>query len=109
VSETAECIHDLALGTCSICKPQSPPQPHISECKACGEPVMWVWSEKGKSLPIDVMPGGSDKARFRKERTERDGEKLRGIVHFVRDSELEANTRPMYACHFDTCAERAKT
>jgi hypothetical protein len=111
----AECPHDpihLTPQTCSLCKgtePAKPKEPHVSECSKCGEPIIWVYSEKGKPMPIDVMPGGDpDRARFRKERTEVDGDRVKGIVHFVRDSEIEDNTRPLYCCHFDTCAERDK-
>jgi hypothetical protein len=81
--------------------------PHVSTCDACGAPIVWVFTEKNKSMSIDAEPGGDpDKARFRKERTEERDGKTVGIVHFVKDRELEANTRPLYCCHFDTCPDR---
>jgi hypothetical protein len=107
-----ECVHLLAPGTCSLCSGRESSvkkEPHVSECHDCGEPIMWVFSEKGKAMPIDVMPGGDpDKARFRKERTEVEGDRVKGIVHYVKRSELEDNVAPLYACHFDTCRERKK-
>lgn len=107
MAEEDRCVHELAPGTCSICKVKT--EPHLSECQACGELVIWVWSEKGKPMPIDAQAGGDpEKARFRKERTEYVEGRLRGIVHYVRRSELEANTRPLYTCHFDTCKERKR-
>lgn len=114
------CIHELAMGTCSLCSGREQPtrrveqpelgtEPHTSECKDCGGEIMWVRSEHDKGMPIDLEPGGDpDKARFRKERVEHRDGKTVGIVHFVRDNELEANTRPLYCCHFDTCPERKK-
>jgi hypothetical protein len=92
---------------CSLCKHPEKAEPHVSQCKACGADVMWVVTENERSMPIDVEPSG-DKARFRKERTEHRDGKIVGIVHFVKDSELAENTKPLYACHFDSCPERKK-
>lgn len=113
MTDDDRCIHELAPGTCSICSGRETTivkkEPHLSTCKDCEAPIVWVWSEKGKAMPIDAAPGGDpDKARFRKERTEQVGEVLRGIVHYVRNSELEDNVRPLYCCHFDTCTRRPK-
>jgi hypothetical protein len=82
--------------------------PHVSECAHCGAQVMWVRTENGKAMPIDADAGGPPgKARFRKERIERVEGRIIGIVHFMRDSEMEANTAPLYCCHFDTCIGEA--
>lgn len=109
MTDDERCIHDLTPATCSFCKGTEPKkEPHVSECHDCGAPVMWVFSERGKAMPIDVESGGSDKARFRKERTEHHDGKVVGIVHFVKDNEIEANTRQLYACHWDNCPARGK-
>jgi hypothetical protein len=114
------CMHELAPGTCSLCSGREKPthrgeqlelatEPHLSTCHDCGAEIVWVRSERDKPMPIDAELGGDpDKARFRKERAEyrADIGKTVGIVHFVRDNELEANVRPLYACHFDTCPAR---
>ncbi len=82
--------------------------PHLSECNACGEEIMWVRTEKGKSMPIDAEPGGNaDKARFVKLRTMRVDGKIVGVVRYLWGRELEDNTRPLYASHFDTCPRKA--
>lgn len=105
----AECPHGmLDADWCQLCKHPEKAEPHVSECNACQAPIMWVLTDaKRKSMPIDVEPGGDPaKARFRKERTERDGAKIVGVVHFVKDSELEANVKPLYCCHWDVCPNR---
>lgn len=112
MTDDDRCVHDLAPGTCSYCSGREATVkkvPHISECSACGEPITWVYSEKGKRLAIDVLAGGDPKkARFRKQRTEVEGEEIRGIVHFVRDDELPTNLAPLYCCHWDSCLARGK-
>jgi hypothetical protein len=74
-----------------------------SYCKSCNAPILWVTSEKDKAMPLDMEAGGlgpkGEPPRFRKERVEA-GKK---IVHFVKDNEMEANTRPLYQSHFVTC------
>lgn len=100
-----ECKHGmLDPDWCDWCKHPEKMVPHVSLCGVCRAEVVWVRTEKGKSMPIDVEPGGDpDKARFRKERTVRVDQKIIGVVHFVRNNEIEANTRPLYCCHFETC------
>jgi len=80
----------------------------MSKCTSCGSDILWVTTEKGKNMPLDPEPGGlgpkGEQPRFRKERVEvGDDGKERKIVHFVKDNELEANTRPLYQPHWVTC------
>lgn len=77
----------------------------MSECKSCGAEILWVETEKGKQMPLDAKP--SPDGRFRKERVEHDAamKRDRKIVHFVRDDELEENTRKLYTSHFATCPD----
>jgi hypothetical protein len=100
------CGHDLARGTCSICSGSERArrqQSTTSECRSCHAEVIWVFTEKGRRMPIDAEPSAD--GRFRKERVDVvDGNQHR-IVHFVRDDELEANTAPLYLSHFATCPD----
>jgi hypothetical protein len=61
-----------------------------------------VVTENGKKMPLDPVPPGDGTGRLRKERLLPNGDKL---VHFVKDSELEANTSPLYTSHFQTCVD----
>lgn len=82
----------------------------MAVCSSCGSEILWVYSEKGKAMPLDTVAGAlgpkGEPPRFRKERVEDDprgGGLTRKIVHFVKDNEMEANTRPLYQPHFVTC------
>jgi hypothetical protein len=33
-----------------------------SECRGCGEPIMWFRTPNGKKIPMDPMDAGSSKA-----------------------------------------------
>ena len=69
----------------------------MSVCKSCGITITWVTTSNTKSMPIDAAPSAD--GRFVKTRVE--GEKK--FVRRLRESELEANTRPLYMSHFQTC------
>lgn len=110
------CIHELPPFSCSICK--HGPTPRVEEaesersvqyCRSCEAEIVWVITENGKPMPIDAEPGGlgpkGEQPRFRKERVEMVDGKKRKIVHFVKDNEMEANTRPLYHSHFVTCPD----
>lgn len=75
-----------------------------SVCKDCGESIIWVTTQKGKRMPIDVTP--HHMGRFRKVGISESGKKL---VSFVRDADIESVRRervPLYNSHFETCEER---
>jgi hypothetical protein len=97
------CIHELAPGTCSLCKNGPTPRAEerdeeVARCASCEAPVIWVVTEKGKRMPIDAKPDPVN-GRFRI---------LKGdSVDFVKDSELEANVKPLFASHFATCPDSA--
>lgn len=96
------CIHEMDPAHCSICLHGPTPrveQGSTSLCRSCHADIIWVVTEKGKRMPIDAEPGGEG-ARFRKEKVAPNGDK---IVHFVKDSEMEANTAKLYNSHFVTC------
>jgi hypothetical protein len=62
-------------------------------------------------MPLDAEAGklgpNGEPPKFRKERVEEgEGGIRRKIVHFVGKEELEANTRPLYCSHFQTCPSR---
>lgn len=101
MSDDDLCMHLLAPGTCSICKSgptlrSAEPELPVTECASCPAEVMWVVTEKGKRMPIDAVPDPIN-GRFRIESGNN--------VHFVKDSELEANTKPLYASHFQSCPD----
>ena len=66
----------------------------MSRCKACAAEIMWVRTENGKRIPLDVdpVPGGnislSDDGRT-------------AIVH----GQAILDTTPLYASHFSTCPD----
>lgn len=70
-----------------------------SLCPTCSADVTWVTDEKNRKLPIDKEPN-LEGARYRKEKMDPSGTKW---VYRVKDDELEANTKPLYTSHFDTC------
>ena len=84
-----------------------------TNCSSCGAEITWVYTEKGKAMPLDVEAGKlgpkGEPPKFRKERVEEgEGGIKRKIVHFVKDNEMEANTRPLYHSHFVTCPNAAQ-
>ncbi len=101
----AECIHGIEETTCSICLHGLPPKekPGIAHCRSCDAPIIWVVTEKDKKMPIDAEP--SPEGTFIKFRLDANGDK---IVHFVKESERAATTKPLYASHFATCPDAAE-
>jgi hypothetical protein len=83
-----------------------PDENGVSHCSSCGAAIIWVHSEMHKPMPLDAEPGGQD-PRFRKERVElgEDGQEKK-VVHYVKDSEMEANTARLYTSHFVSCPDR---
>jgi len=74
-------------------------------CSSCGSYIVWVRTERGKVMPLD--PWADDGGRFCVRNDFRDASGRR-VVHYVRDEELEGNTRPLYRSHFETCDSRNK-
>ena len=72
-----------------------------STCRLCDAPVLWVNTEKGKRMPLDVEP--STEGRFVKLMVGEDGV---GVVHFVKDNEQSPPGKRLYSSHFQTCPER---
>lgn len=70
-------------------------------CGSCPAMMVWVKTEKGKPMPIDPEPDPV-RGRFRIV-GQLVGEAP--VVHYVKNSELEDNTKPLYASHFQTCPQ----
>ena len=95
------CKHDLDPATCSTClHGVSKPEPKRSHgtCRSCQAEILWVETENCKTMPLDAESGGPD-AHFRFVKGKDN------VVHFVKRSEKEANTDPLYASHFITCED----
>ena len=100
----SECIHGLTPESCTICLhgPSRPgPERKYSTCRTCGADVVWVVTEKGKPMPLDVDAGGGGRFRAEYENASHDT-----VVHFVKDSEMADNDQPLYTSHFATCPDR---
>lgn len=105
MSDAELCIHEMVPDQCTFCLHGPTPRPapgaeHQSYCRSCEAPIIWVLTEKGKAMPIDVEP--SSDGRFLKVAQDIDGKKH---VRFLPKTELASNTRPLYASHFQTCPE----
>jgi hypothetical protein len=106
VSTGDECLHGLTPQTCSICREGPTPRTEQSDaghsqCRSCGADILWVITDKNHSrMPLDVEP--TSEGRFIKLHVDPDGNK---IVHALKNSELEPNTKPTYASHFQTCPD----
>ena len=106
------CPHSdvLTLDTCTICK-EGPPRTEapIAQCRSCGADIIWVITQNGAKMPLDPEP--SPEGRFVKVRVVRGmGGKTEFHVRSLKNSELEGNTKHLYASHFQTCpfADRHK-
>lgn len=64
-----------------------------ARCKSCGEPIRWVKTQKGKSMPIDIEP--TPNGKFIEQGDE---------VVFVGKKPYSGDR---YSCHFDTCGKKA--
>jgi hypothetical protein len=71
----------------------------MSTCRSCGVPLLWVLTEKGKRMPLDIEPDDA-KGTFVKLRVEENGDK---VVQFVKESDRPGTARPLYTSHFVTC------
>ena len=65
----------------------------ITDCRSCGEAIIWAKSKNGKAMPIDAEPTVAGKF----------------MLHEGKPDEIDAFYDPRYAgdrytCHFETCA-----
>lgn len=72
----------------------------MSKCKSCDAEIIWVKTEKGKSMPIDAEP--SVEGQFLKVRVDENGTKH---VQYLGEREAADCTRPLYLSHFATCPD----
>ena len=69
----------------------------MDKCRFCGAPVIWVQTDKGKTMPIDPDPVEHGNLRLIPV-----GET--GKVHYLKKGELEEDSpEPRYVSHFATC------
>lgn len=106
-TETTECRHGLADGTCSICSGRDAeerraardvlgPEYGRGDCRACGAEMAWAVMPSGKSNPLDPAPAADGNVII-------DGD---GLAHVGKMREIEAHTGPRYKSHFATCPAR---
>lgn len=101
------CIHDLAPNTCATClhgpTPRVEHDNDFGECRSCHAAIIWVVTENGTRMPLDPEP--SSDGMYVKLRVDGNGDK---VVHFVKRTEMEANTKMLYTTHFVTCPDADK-
>jgi hypothetical protein len=102
MNEDELCIHEMVPSHCTICLhgPTPRERAETAQCGSCEAPVIWSITEKGKRMPLNAEPSPS--GRFRIVGTEINGTVH---VHYVKNSELEANTSSLYDSHFASCPE----
>ena len=70
-------------------------------CKLCGAYIVWVCTEKGKTMPLDPDPD-PDGQFYLTQWLDSGG---RRVVHYAREGQ-DVSEHTMYASHFATCTER---
>lgn len=97
------CIHDLIVGTCATCLHGPEPKVEATQtCRSCQAEILWVVTQKGKRMPLDVEP--SEEGTFVKDRIDENGDKR---VRFVPEGERATIGKPLYTTHFVTCPDSA--
>jgi hypothetical protein len=77
------------------------PNPQEGACRGCGMEVLWVTTEKGKSMPLDPEPDPRGRFCFLGEVDDMD----RKVVHYLKSNESYQD-KVMFASHFATCEAR---
>lgn len=68
----------------------------LSQCRSCGDPIIWTVTSKGKRMPVDADPVHEPRGF----RLEEDGDQVNAV--FTADpgaGEL------LYVSHFSTCPQ----
>lgn len=74
----------------------------IAVCKACGKPIVWIRTIKGKSMPCDSEPVAYIETPKGKEKiVTRNGE----VISCTFDAEPEKMTGIGYIPHWSTCPQ----
>jgi len=69
-------------------------------CKACGKPIVWIRTTKGKAMPCDANPVAYKKEQGGKEKiVTQNGEVISGTL----DAKAEEITGIGYIPHWSTC------
>jgi len=74
----------------------------MSECRFCRAPILWVWTERGKAMPLDRDPyEGDDPRGLFVIRTEP------GKVLAIATTPDAFPDEPHYRSHFSSCPNAA--
>lgn len=76
-----------------------------STCKDCGRPMMWVRTENGKAMPLDVMPFTNGNVVIIGTLGVRDSTP---VVHVLTNADRAAGTydgRQLFVMHRATCGK----
>jgi hypothetical protein len=71
----------------------------MSRCRSCGAQILWAFTPKGKTIPVEVVPSPKGNLRlFRDYNGQGDNR-----VEYVSGSELNREAGVLYVSHFVTC------
>lgn len=72
----------------------------MNRCRSCGEEVLWVKLENGKTMPVDVLPAENGNVLV----------KPGGMGAVMTEAELEVvrPRTPLHLSHFATCPNSAQ-
>lgn len=67
-----------------------------SKCRACGEPLVWAVSQKGRMMPVEKEPHPEGTVQL----TERNGS---WYAKILKADEARTFQGPLYRSHFSSC------
>jgi hypothetical protein len=73
------------------------------DCRACGAPIKWVRTQRGKNMPVDVDPAPPSVDAF-----ELVGQ-VKTLAFFVSEKKRPTFAGDVYRSHFQTCEARDET
>jgi hypothetical protein len=82
----------------------------MAECKSCGAPIRWAWTDKDKRMPLDAEPSEKGNMEIIGYGT-KDGT-TEPIVRVLKKGEGDTlpglEPPPRYISHFATCPDAAQ-
>jgi hypothetical protein len=86
-----------AVGSASALTGQLEPD---GKCRSCKEPVKWVKTQRGKKMPVDVIPAPPEVDAF-----ELIG-RTNTLAFYISEKRRAMHVGDVYQSHFQTCGER---
>lgn len=101
----SECIHLLDPAVCADCRsiPGYDQAIEVTECRSCGDPIVWTITHNGKRMPVDADPSSDGNVRLDDDPV---GDKTLSTVlsgRLLRDA--RERDVPLHTSHFATCLQ----